>query len=75
MTADRHQAHARQRQQRARLHFLSTHPVQQRMLVRMQAPADRLAGGELRIGWPADEVPLTMAGPATFVFEGEFSAP
>ena len=33
-----------------------------------------LPGGELRIGWPADDAPLTMAGPATFVFEGETSA-
>ena len=29
-----------------------------------------LPGGELRILWPADDAPLSMAGPATFVFEG-----
>ena len=31
-----------------------------------------LPGGELRIGWPRDEAPITMEGPATFVFEGDF---
>lgn len=31
-----------------------------------------LPGGELEIDWPADDQPITMAGPATFVFEGEF---
>jgi diaminopimelate epimerase len=31
-----------------------------------------LPGGELTIEWPRDDVPLTMAGPAAFVFEGEF---
>jgi diaminopimelate epimerase len=31
-----------------------------------------LAGGELRIAWPDDAAPLTMAGPAAFVFEGEW---
>jgi len=36
--------------------------------------AVQLPGGELRIGWRADDAPITMAGPATFVFEGEFSA-
>lgn len=33
-----------------------------------------LPGGELRIGWPSDDVPMTMAGPAAFVFEGEWIA-
>lgn len=33
-----------------------------------------LPGGELRIGWRDDDAPITMAGPATFVFEGEFRA-
>ena len=31
-----------------------------------------LPGGELEIAWPTDEDPIRMAGPATFVFEGEF---
>lgn len=31
-----------------------------------------LPGGELQIDWPADDAPLCMAGPATFVFEGEW---
>lgn len=31
-----------------------------------------LAGGELRIDWPSDAAPVIMAGPATFVFEGEW---
>ena len=31
-----------------------------------------LPGGELEIDWPTDEDPIRMAGPATFVFEGEF---
>lgn len=31
-----------------------------------------LPGGELRIGWPSDDAPVSMAGPATFVFEGEW---
>ena len=31
-----------------------------------------LPGGELVIGWRDDEAPITMAGPAAFVFEGEF---
>ena len=31
-----------------------------------------LPGGELRIGWHDDNAPLTMSGPATFVFEGEY---
>lgn len=30
-----------------------------------------LPGGELRIRWPADDVPLAMAGPTAFVFEGQ----
>jgi len=33
-----------------------------------------LPGGELRIGWPGDDAPVTMAGPASFVFEGEWVA-
>ena len=33
-----------------------------------------LPGGTLVIDWPADEAPLRMAGPATFVFEGEWLA-
>lgn len=33
-----------------------------------------LPGGELQLDWPADDQPITMAGPATFVFEGEFPA-
>ncbi len=33
-----------------------------------------LPGGELQIDWQADHEPITMAGPATFVFEGEFPA-
>jgi diaminopimelate epimerase len=31
-----------------------------------------LPGGELTIEWPRDDAPVTMAGPAAFVFEGEF---
>lgn len=31
-----------------------------------------LPGGTLEIEWPADDAPLTMAGPAAFVFEGEW---
>jgi len=31
-----------------------------------------LPGGELRIDWPDDAAPLSMAGPAAFVFEGEW---
>jgi len=30
-----------------------------------------LPGGTLHIDWPADDVSLSMAGPAAFVFEGE----
>ncbi|GAB2489013.1 diaminopimelate epimerase [Arenimonas alkanexedens] len=32
-----------------------------------------LPGGTLAIRWPSDADPITMAGPATFVFEGEFA--
>ena len=32
-----------------------------------------LPGGELRIAWPADDAPLSMAGPAAFVFEGNLT--
>jgi diaminopimelate epimerase len=31
-----------------------------------------LPGGDLRIAWPNDTAPILMAGPATFVFEGEW---
>ena len=31
-----------------------------------------LPGGDLRIAWPEDTAPVLMAGPATFVFEGEW---
>ncbi len=34
--------------------------------------AVQLPGGTLRIGWRDDASPITMAGPAAFVFEGEF---
>jgi diaminopimelate epimerase len=34
--------------------------------------AVHLPGGTLRIGWRDDTAPITMAGPAAFVFEGEF---
>jgi diaminopimelate epimerase len=34
--------------------------------------AVELPGGTLRIGWPDDAAPITMSGPATFVFEGEY---
>ena len=33
-----------------------------------------LPGGELRIAWPDDGAQVTMAGPAAFVFEGEWIA-
>ncbi len=33
-----------------------------------------LPGGELNIAWPSDTVAITMAGPAAFVFDGEFFA-
>lgn len=35
--------------------------------------AVRLPGGELRIAWPDDAATLSMAGPAAFVFEGEWN--
>jgi diaminopimelate epimerase len=46
------------------------------ILVR-QGRADRLArvrlpGGILDIAWPRDDAPVRMAGPAVFVFEGEW---
>jgi diaminopimelate epimerase len=31
-----------------------------------------LPGGELQVAWPDDASPITMAGPAAFVFEGEW---
>jgi diaminopimelate epimerase len=31
-----------------------------------------LPGGDLRIGWQDDDAPITMAGPATFVFDGDY---
>ena len=34
-----------------------------------------LPGGTLEITWPADDAPITMAGPTAFVFEGVFPAP
>jgi diaminopimelate epimerase len=34
----------------------------------------QLPGGTLVIDWPDDDAPLRMAGPATFVFEGEWWA-
>ena len=34
----------------------------------------QLPGGELEIHWPADDAQVRMAGPATFVFEGEWLA-
>jgi diaminopimelate epimerase len=33
--------------------------------------AVELPGGTLQVEWPDDESPLTMSGPATFVYEGE----
>jgi diaminopimelate epimerase len=33
-----------------------------------------LPGGELEIDWPRDEEPIRMAGPTTFVYEGEWLA-
>lgn len=33
-----------------------------------------LPGGDLRIGWERDDAPVIMAGPAAFVFEGEWLA-
>ena len=32
-----------------------------------------LPGGQLDISWPSDDAPVAMAGPVTFVFEGEWS--
>ncbi|MCD7098335.1 diaminopimelate epimerase [Stenotrophomonas sp. MMGLT7] len=32
-----------------------------------------LPGGELRVRWPADDAEVTLSGPATFVFEGEWN--
>jgi diaminopimelate epimerase len=32
-----------------------------------------LPGGTLEIRWPADDAPVTMAGPTTFVFDGELA--
>src|SRR3954471_15593309 len=46
VAADREQARARQRQQRARLHLPDPVAVEQGVLVRMQAAADRLAFGQ-----------------------------
>jgi diaminopimelate epimerase len=37
-----------------------------------RAVSVELPGGTLEIEWPSDDVPLTMAGPAAFVFEGEW---
>jgi diaminopimelate epimerase len=31
-----------------------------------------LPGGDLRIAWPRDDAPITMEGPAAFVFEGGY---
>ena len=31
-----------------------------------------LPGGTLEIHWPADDAPITIAGPAAFVFEGDY---
>jgi diaminopimelate epimerase len=33
-----------------------------------------LPGGDLQISWPRDDAPVMMAGPAAFVFEGEWLA-
>ncbi|MEO7477601.1 MAG: diaminopimelate epimerase [Lysobacteraceae bacterium] len=35
--------------------------------------AVELPGGTLRIAWPRDDAPISMRGPATFVFEGEWN--
>jgi diaminopimelate epimerase len=32
-----------------------------------------LPGGDLQISWPRDDAPVMMAGPAAFVFEGEWA--
>ena len=34
----------------------------------------QLPGGTLEIDWPSDDAPIVMAGPAAFVFEGEWLA-
>ncbi|MDQ3286961.1 MAG: diaminopimelate epimerase [Pseudomonadota bacterium] len=34
--------------------------------------AVQLPGGQLDISWPSDDAPVSMAGPAAFVFEGEW---
>jgi diaminopimelate epimerase len=34
--------------------------------------AVELSGGTLRIAWPRDDAPVSMRGPAAFVFEGEW---
>ena len=48
------------------------------VLVRRGRVARRVAvelpGGTLEVHWPDDDAPVTMAGPATFVFDGEFAA-
>ncbi|MFD0738817.1 diaminopimelate epimerase [Lysobacter koreensis] len=31
-----------------------------------------MPGGDLQVSWPSDDAPLAMAGPAAFVFEGEW---
>ena len=36
--------------------------------------AVELPGGTLQVAWPSDDAPMTMAGPAEFVFEGEWPA-
>ena len=36
--------------------------------------AVELPGGTLQVAWPSDDAPMTMAGPAAFVFEGEWPA-
>jgi len=35
--------------------------------------AVELPGGTLRIAWPRDDAPVSMRGPAAFVFEGEWN--
>ncbi|HTD29775.1 MAG TPA: diaminopimelate epimerase [Xanthomonadaceae bacterium] len=34
--------------------------------------AVELPGGTLRVAWPSDDAPVSMRGPAVFVFEGEW---
>ncbi len=36
--------------------------------------AVELPGGTLQVAWPSDDAPMTMAGPAEFVFEGVWPA-